>query len=69
MKDAFAALRNAKNVNVSVEQFQILKITYHSTKLSESSKPFCSILHYFRSASYVHQGMPIGIWQTNINAS
>ena len=37
-----------------------LKSAYHTIKLSENSKPYCGILPYFGSASYVYQRMPNG---------
>ena len=50
-----------------------LKGTVDSLRLSEDSKRYCSILPYFRSASYIYQRMPMGfnispsIWQFYIN--
>ena len=41
--------------------------------MSEKSKKYCNILPYFGSASYLYQGMPMGlkvsppIWQSFIN--
>ena len=43
-------------------------------RLSENSKKYCRTLLYFGSASYLYQGMPVGlnispsIWQSYINA-
>ena len=51
-----------------------LKDAFHSLRLSEQAKKFCSILPYFGSASYIYQRMPMGlnispsIWQSYINA-
>ena len=51
-----------------------LKDTYHRIKVLESSKPYCGILSYFDSSSYVYQNIPMGlstspaIWQSYINA-
>ena len=50
-----------------------LKDAFHSLRLSENSKKYCGILPYFRSASYLYQGMLMGlnisppIWQSYIN--
>ena len=50
-----------------------LKDTFHSLRLSESSKKYCGIFPYFGSASYLYQRMPMGlnvsppIWQSYIN--
>ena len=51
-----------------------LKDAFHSLRLSENSKRYCSILPYFGSSSYLYQRMPMGlnispsIWQPYINA-
>ena len=51
-----------------------LKDAFHSFRLFEEAKKYCSILPYFRSASYIYQRMPIGlnispsVWQSYINA-
>ena len=51
-----------------------LKDAFHSLRLSEHSKKYCSILPYFGSTSYLYQRMPMGlnispsIWQSYINA-
>ena len=51
-----------------------LKDTFHSLRLTESSKKYCGILPYFGSASYLYQRMPMGlnisspVWQSYINA-
>ena len=50
-----------------------LKDTFHSLRLSENSRRYCSILPYFGSTSYLYQRMPMGlnvspsIWQLYIN--
>ena len=38
-----------------------LKDTYHTIKLLESSKPYCGILPYFESASYIQKRMSMGL--------
>ena len=51
-----------------------LKDAFHSLRLLDDSKRYCSILPYFGSASYIYQRMPMGlnisptIWQSYINA-
>ena len=51
-----------------------IKDACHTIKLSESSKPYFSILPYFSSALYVYQKMSMGLdaspatWQSYINA-
>ena len=51
-----------------------LKDAFHSLRLSEQAKKFCSILPYFGSASYIYQRLPMGlnispsIWQLYIYA-
>ena len=51
-----------------------LKDAFHSLRLSEKAKMYCSILPYFRSASYIYQRMLMGlnisssIWESYINA-
>ena len=51
-----------------------LKDAFHSHRLTENSKRYCGILLYFGSASYLYQGMsmglniPLAIWQSYINA-
>ena len=50
------------------------KDVFHSLRLSENSKKYCSILLYSGSVSYIYQRMPMGfnispsIWQSYINA-
>ena len=70
VKDMFTVLGNSKCEGLSVLD---LKDAFHSLRLSESSKKYCSILPYFGSASYLYQRMSMGlnisppIWQTYIN--
>ena len=51
-----------------------LKDAFHSLRLSEKSKKYCSILPYFGSALYLYQRIPIRInvsppiWRSYINA-
>ena len=73
IKDTFATLGNFKCDVLSVLD---LKDGFHSLRLSENlKKKYCGILPYFRSASYLYQGMPMGlnvslpIWQTYINTT
>ena len=69
--DTFSVLSNSKCEVLSVFD---LKDAFHSLRLLEDLKRYCSILPYFRSASYIYQRMPIGlnispsIWQSYINA-
>ena len=71
VRDTFSVLGNSKCKVLSVLD---LKDEFHSLRLSEDSKIHCSILPYFRSASYIFQRMPVGlnispsIWQSYINA-
>ena len=70
VRDAFLVLGNSKCEVLSVLD---LKDAFHSLRLSEDSKRYHGILPYFRSASYIHQRMPMGlnispsIWQSYIN--
>ena len=70
VKDTFTTLGNSKCEVLSVLD---LKDAFHSLRLSEKSKKYCGILPYFGSASYLYQGMPMGlyvspsIWQSHIN--
>ena len=70
VKDTFTTLGNSKCEVLSVLD---LKDAFHSLRLSEKSKKYCSILPYFGSTSYLYQGMPMGlnisppIWQTYIS--
>ena len=70
VRDTFSVLGNSKCEVLSVLD---LKDAFHSLRLSEDSKRYCSILPNFRSASYIYQRMPMGlnispsIWQSYIN--
>ena len=70
VRDIFSALGNVRGEVLSVLD---LKEAFHSLRLSEDSKRYCSILPYFGSASYIYQRMPVGlnispsIWQSYIN--
>ena len=71
IKDTFATLGNSKCEVLSVLD---QKDAFHSLRLTENSKKYCSILPYFGSASYLYQRMPMElnvsppIWQTYINS-
>ena len=71
LKDTFFILGSCKCEVLSVLD---LKDTFHSSRLSESSKKYCRILPNFGSASYLYQRMPMGlnispsIWQSYISA-
>ena len=71
IRDVIAILGSSKCECLSVLD---LKDVHHTIKLSENSKPYCCILPYFDSDSYVYQRMPMGlstspaIWQSYINA-
>ena len=52
IRDALAILGSLKCECLCVLD---LKDTYHTIKLLDSSKPYCGILPYFGSASYVYQ--------------
>ena len=66
VRDTFFVLGNSKCEVLSVLD---LKDAFHSLRLSEQAKKFCSILPYFGSTSYIYQRMPMGlnispsIWQ------
>ena len=70
LRDTFALLGSSKCEVMSVLD---LKDAFHSLRLLEKSKKYCSILPYFSSASYLYQRMPMGlnvsppIWQSYIN--
>ena len=70
LKDTFSMLCSSKCKVMSVLD---LKDAFHSLRLTENSKKFCSILPYFGSPSYLYQRMPMGlnisppIWQSYIN--
>ena len=69
MRDTFLVLGNSKCVLLVLD----LKDAFHSLRLLEDSKKYCSVLPYFGSASYMYQRMPMGlnispsIWQSYIN--
>ena len=71
VRDTFSVLSNYECEVLSVFD---LKDAFHSLRLSEDLKRYCSISPYFRSASYKYQRMPMGlnmspsIWQSYINA-
>ena len=71
LKDTFTLLGSSKCEVLSVLD---LKDTFHSLRLTESSKKYCGILPYFGSGSYLDQRMPMGlnispaVWQSYINA-
>ena len=71
VRDTFSVLGNSK---CEVLLLLDLKDAFHSLRLLEEAKKYCSILSYFKSASYIYQRMPMGlnispsIWQSYINA-
>ena len=71
VQDMFSVLGNLKCEVLLVLD---LKDAFHSLRLLEDSKTYCSILPYFGSTSYMYQRMPMGlnilpsIWQSYINA-
>ena len=71
LKDTFTLIGGSKCEVLLVLD---LKDAFHSLRLTESSKKYCGILLYFGSASYLYQGMPMGlnisptIWESYINA-
>ena len=71
LKDTFLVLGSSKCEVLSVLD---LKDAFHSLRLLENSKKYCSILPYFGRTSYLYQRMPMGlnislsIWQSYINA-
>ena len=71
LKDTFSVLGSSECEVLSVLD---LKDAFHSLRLSENSKTYCSILPCFGSTSYLYQRMPMGlnispsIWQSYINA-
>ena len=58
VRDAFLVLDNSKCEVLSVLD---LKDVFHSLRLSEDSKRYCSILPYFGSASYIYQRNSMGL--------
>ena len=71
VRDTFSVLGNSRCSILSVLD---LKDAFHSLRLLEDLKRYCSILPYFGSTSYIYQRMPMGlnispsIWQSYINA-
>ena len=71
VRDTFSVSGNSKCEVLSVLD---LKDAFHSLRLSENSKKYCSILPYFGRPSYLNQRMPMelnispSIWQSYINA-
>ena len=69
LKGTFTLLGSSK-----CEVLSVLDLSFHSLRLTESSKKYCGILPYFGSAFYLHQRMPMGlnispaVWQSYINA-
>ena len=70
VRDTFSVLGNSKCKVLSILD---LKDAFHSLRLKEDLKTYCSILPYFGSTSYIYQTMPMGlnispsIWQSYIN--
>ena len=70
LKDTFTMPGSSK---CEVMSMLDLKDACHLLRLTESSKKYCGILPYFRSASYLYQRMSIGlnispaVWQSYIN--
>ena len=70
LKDTFTLLGSSKCEVLSVLD---LKDTFHSLRLTETSKKYCGILPYFGSTSYLYQRMPMGlnispvVWQSYRN--
>ena len=56
LKDMFSVLGSSKCKVLPVLD---LKDAFHSLRLSENSKKYCGILHYFGSASYLYHRMPM----------
>ena len=67
VRDTFSFLGNSKCEVLSVLD---LKDAFHSLRLSEEVKKYCSILPYFRSTLYIYKRMPMelnissSIWQS-----
>ena len=70
VRDTFSVLGNSKCEVLSVLD---LKNFFHSLRLSEDAKKYCTMLPHFGSASYIYQRMRMGlnispsIWQLYIN--
>ena len=58
LKDTFTSLGSSKCEVLLVLD---LKDSFHSLRLTESSKKYCGILPYFGSVSYLYQRMPMGL--------
>ena len=58
LKDTFPILGNSRCELLLVLD---LKDAFHSIRLSKNSKRYCRILPHFGSASYLYQGMPMGL--------
>ena len=58
LKDTFLVLGSSKCKVLSVLE---LKDAFHSLRLLEHSKKYCSILPYFGSTSCLYQRMPMGL--------
>ena len=58
VRDTFSVLGNSKCEVLLVLD---LKDAFHSLRLLEEAKKYCSILPYFQSASYIYQRMPMGL--------
>ena len=58
LKDKFTVLGSSKCEVLSVLD---IKDAFHSLRLSENSKKYCSILPYFGTASYLYQRMLMGL--------
>ena len=70
LKDTFTLLGSSKCEMLSVLD---LKDAFHLLRLTENSKKYCGTLPYFGNASYLYQGMLMGlnisptVWQSYIN--
>ena len=58
VRDTFSVLGDSKCEILSVLH---LKEAFHSSRLSEEVKKYCSILPYFGSTLYIYQRMPMGL--------
>ena len=58
LKDTSVLLGSSQQEVMSVLD---LKDAFHSLRLTENSKKYCSILPYFVSASYLYQTLPMGL--------
>ena len=70
LKDTLAVLHSSR---CEVLLVLVVKMHFHSPRLSENSKEYCGILPYFGSTSYfyerIHLGLNISpsIWQSYMN--